>query len=183
MSEELDVLKAVTQRLNGANIPYMLSGSLAANYYATPRMSRDIDLVVDLQAKDIDPFVSLFANDFYADRDDIAEAVAVQGMFNLIHNQYVLKVDFIIKKDSPYRKVEFERRQKVSVEDFPLWIVSPEDLILSKLWWSKDSFSEMQAKDIQNLLQTVQELDQTYIDKWVAHLELQEVYNKARTHL
>src|SRR5882762_3109363 len=172
MSEELDVLKTVTQRLNDAGIPYMLSGSLAANYYATPRMSRDIDLVIDLRENDIDRFLGLFAHDFYADREDIAEAVAARGMFNLIHNQCVLKVDFIIRKDSPYRKTEFDRRKKVDVQDSPVWIVSPEDLILSKLWWSKESFSEMQTKDIQNLLRTVENLDQAYIEKWVGQLEL-----------
>jgi len=65
MSEELEVLKIVTSRLNEANIPYMISGSIAANYYTIPRMTRDIDVVIGLKQGDIDKFTSLFEDDFY----------------------------------------------------------------------------------------------------------------------
>ena len=51
MSEELDVLKLVTARLDATGIPYMVTGSMAMNYYAVPRMTRDIDIVVDLSAE------------------------------------------------------------------------------------------------------------------------------------
>jgi len=69
MSEELEVLKTVTQRLNEAGIRYMVSGSIAANYYTVPRMTRDIDIVIELEQSDIDRFVGLFQGDFYIDGD------------------------------------------------------------------------------------------------------------------
>ena len=50
MLSELDVLRDVGARLEGAGMAYMLTGSMAMNYYATPRMTRDIDLVVALSA-------------------------------------------------------------------------------------------------------------------------------------
>jgi hypothetical protein len=40
VSEELEVMKLVTGRLAMAGIPYMVTGSMALNYYATPRMTR-----------------------------------------------------------------------------------------------------------------------------------------------
>ena len=49
MESEADVLKLVASRLNAAGIPYMVSGSMALNFYATPRMTRDIDIVVEIQ--------------------------------------------------------------------------------------------------------------------------------------
>ena len=48
MSEELEVLKEVARRLTGAGIPYMITGSIAANFYSVPRMTLDIDLVIEL---------------------------------------------------------------------------------------------------------------------------------------
>lgn len=48
MSIELDVLKIVCHKLNTGNIPYMLTGSFAANFYAVPRMTRDIDIVIEI---------------------------------------------------------------------------------------------------------------------------------------
>ena len=37
MSEELEVLKIVAERLRGAGIAYMLTGSVAMNHYAVAR--------------------------------------------------------------------------------------------------------------------------------------------------
>jgi len=61
MSEELEVLKIVTQRLKEADINYMVSGSIAANYYTIPRMTRDIDIVIELKQGNIDKFVETVA--------------------------------------------------------------------------------------------------------------------------
>ena len=60
MSEELEVLRTVAARLDQAGIAYMLTGSMALNYYAVPRMTRDIDLVVELEPGDAERLVRLF---------------------------------------------------------------------------------------------------------------------------
>ncbi len=65
-------------------------------------------------------------------------------MFNVIHQESVIKVDCIIRKDTVYRRVEFNRRSRVEIADFRTFLVSKEDLILSKLAWAKDSRSELQ---------------------------------------
>ena len=50
MSEESEVLKEVCRRLEAADISYMLTGSVAANFYAVPRMTRDIDIVIEVKS-------------------------------------------------------------------------------------------------------------------------------------
>ncbi len=178
MSEELEVLKMVTSRLNTADIPYMVSGSIAANYYSIPRMTRDIDIVIELQQKDVDRFVALFQDDFYINKEMIQKEVLRQGMFNLIQNQYMVKVDFIIKKSAAYQQAEFSRRKQVLIEKFPVWLTSPEDLVISKLIWAKDTRSEMQLKDVKNLIEATDGLDLKYIDKWIRELGLEQLYKE-----
>jgi hypothetical protein len=146
-SEELAVLREVTRRLDRAKIPYMVTGSIAANFYTVPRMTRDIDIVVVLSERGVGRFLSLFEKDFYLEPETVRRAVKNRGMFNLIHNESVIKIDFVVRKDSPYRRREFSRRKKVSVDDQDFYIVAPEDLILSKLEWAKESKSEVQLKD------------------------------------
>lgn len=175
---ELEILKLVCQSLEHANIPYMLTGSFAANFYAVPRMTRDIDIVIEILEPDMDKFLQAFEKDFYVDRNSIAEAVKYQRMFNIIHQNTVFKVDFIILKNSSYRHTEFQRKRQVSFNDAQIWIVSPEDLIVSKLFWAKDSLSEMQLKDVKNLLRTLKNLDTEYIQQWVQTLHLEPVYEK-----
>ncbi|MBZ4421364.1 hypothetical protein [Myxococcus sp. RHSTA-1-4] len=103
MDDYLKVLLLVGSRLEQAGIPYMLSGSTAMNFYARPRMTRDVDLVVELGSTDVGRMVSLFQEDFSIDEQEIREALARQSLFNLIHFETVVKVDCIVRKRSPYR--------------------------------------------------------------------------------
>ena len=181
MSEELEVLTLVASRLDAVRIPYMVSGSTAINVYAEPRMTRDIDIVVALQTGDIDTMATLFADDFYCDRDMIQQAVARQGMFNVIHTATVIKVDFIVRKDTPYRRVEFERRRPITVDGQTIWVVSPEDLVLSKLAWAKPSHSEVQLRDVRNLIACAADLDWPYVERWAKDLTVSELLAQVRT--
>ena len=149
---ELDVLRDVSGRLGGAAIEFMLTGSVAMNYYAEPRMTRDIDLVVALTPVDAETIVRLFEADYYVDPEMVAKAIQHRSVFNLIHFESVIKVDCIVRKDEPYRQEEFARRQEILLADFHTWIATREDLILSKLYWAKDSGSQVQLKDAGNLL-------------------------------
>ncbi len=179
MINEYDVLKIVADRLESAGIPYMVTGSIANNFYSMPRMTRDIDIVVQIAFSDVEKVVSEFSHDFYIDRDQIINAVRSSRMFNVIHNEGVVKVDFIVRKDTEYRRIEFERRKEIAFEGTRLFVTSPEDLIISKLFWAKDTMSEMQLRDVSNLLKSVKNLDMSYINMWVSALGLKEVYEKA----
>jgi hypothetical protein len=90
---ELDVLRDISQRLEGAGTAFMLTGSVAMNYYAQPRMTRDIDIVVSLDESQSEGFVRLFEKEYYIDRKSVTAAIARRGMFSLIHNDAVIKVD------------------------------------------------------------------------------------------
>jgi hypothetical protein len=162
----------VTSRKD-SGFDYMLTGSVALNYYAEPRMTRDIDIVVALNPKDADSVVALFENDYYVPRNAVRRALENQTLFNVIHSESIFKVDCIIRKDTEYRRLEFERRQRVEVDDVEIWIVSKEDLIISKLIWAQDSHSDFQLRDVRNLLKTGYDAD--YLEKWTRKLLLDEL--------
>ena len=68
MTEELDVLRIIGERLRGADVPFMLTGSFALGYYGKPRMTRDLDFVVALMERHVDALVRVFSTDFYIDK-------------------------------------------------------------------------------------------------------------------
>ena len=177
MTAELEVLQDAAARLERAGISYMLTGSIALSYYAQPRMTRDIDLVAELSGRDAKSVAALFAPDYYASEADIAGAIAGGGMFNVLHLVKLVKLDFIVRKDTPYRRHEFGRRRRVRMPGFEAWIVSREDLILSKLAWAKDSGSEMQLRDVQALL--AGGADRTYLERWAEELSITELLRKS----
>jgi hypothetical protein len=175
MLSELDILKDISHRLDSLSIPYMLTGSMAMNYYAVPRMTRDIDLVIALPSGSITRLVGSLTPDYMIVEHAVMDAVAQDFMFNAIHEQAIIKIDFVCRKNDPFRLLEFERRQRVEVLDFHTWIVSREDLILSKLFWSKDSKSQTQRLDVANLL--AGPCDLAYLHQWAGHLGVSSELN------
>jgi hypothetical protein len=170
---ELEVLATVCRRLEQVGVDYMLTGSFAMAFYATPRMTRDIDLVVALAEPVIADLVTAFQSDFYIDADDAREAVRSERLFNLMHLSTGIKVDLIVRKRAEYRQVEFARRQRVVFGDVATWIVACEDLILSKLIWAREGGSELQRRDVKSLLGSA--VDQAYLSKWAGRLGVSDL--------
>lgn len=156
--------------LDEINIPYMISGSIALNIYSIPRMTRDIDIVVELKAERIDEFTSLFPNSYF-DKEVIREEIQRKGMFHIIDNQTGFKIDFIIRKETEYFNLAFQRRQRIREFNTELWVISPEDLLIAKLIWIQQYQSEKQLNDIENLLLNP-EMDLNYIKIWCNSLKL-----------
>ena len=178
MSEELEVLKEVARRLEKAAIRYMITGSIAANFYTVPRLTRDIDVVVGLSQRDLDRFIPLFEKDYYLEPQTVRKAVESKGMFNLIHDEFIIKIDFVVRKDTAYRRREFSRKKKVVVDGQDLFVVAPEDLILSKLEWGTESRSEVQLNDVRNPLTDVKGLNRSYLTRWAKFLGIDSLYRE-----
>ncbi len=174
---ELLALRDVCARLDSAGIAYMLTGSLAMSFYARPRMTRDIDLVVALEAAKAGQLTEALGADYHVDAGAIAAAIRSARPWNIVHLPSVVKIDLIPRKDTPYRRAEFERRHRVELAGVPLWIVSVEDLILSKLEWSRESGSEQQRRDVALLLEA--SLDRAYLDDWAVRLGLDGLLKEA----
>jgi hypothetical protein len=173
MKNETDILRDLSDKFAQEGIAYMLTGSFAMNYYAQPRMTRDLDVVVQLTLQDADRIVHLFGTDYYVAVEAVRDAIERESSFNLIHLESVIKVDCIVQKKSAYRRLEFERRRQIKVQNFTTWIASKEDLIISKLYWARDSRSETQLRDVKNLLAT--EYDAAYLKEWATALGLESL--------
>ena len=176
MTEELQTLRDITARLETAGIDYMLTGSVALNCYAQPRMTRDIDLVVAFFLKDAARIEQVLGPDYYVSPEAARDAVLHQSCFNAIHQRSLTKVDFMVRKQEEYRRHEFTRRVRVRVEDFEVWVVSKEDLILSKLDWARESHSQRQLSDVENLIATG--CDMEYLRAWSARLNLTDMLTR-----
>jgi len=167
----IQFLKKLINYFEKEKIAYMLSGSVAMSIYSLPRFTRDFDFIVQLQLKDIKGLVDYFKEGYYCDEDTIKEAIINKSMFNIIDFASTYKADFIILKNEPYRLAEFERREQVNFLYMQINLVSPEDLIISKIAWIQEVQSDIQKEDIKILLK-IKNIDMRYIRKWIATLKL-----------
>ncbi len=149
----------------------MLSGSMAMSTYTLPRFTRDFDFIVHLKPADAQLLTDSFKEGFYCDEDAVKDAIRHKGMFNIIDHKSNYKADFVILKDEPFRQEEFSRRRSIDFLDMKIYIVSPEDLLLSKLIWIQELQSALQKEDIK-LLAKIDSLDLSYVKSWIQKLKL-----------
>jgi hypothetical protein len=149
----------------------MLSGSVAMSVYVLPRATRDFDFVIHLHPQDVEALVNHFKDGYYCDRDAIREALHRKTMFNIIDHASGFKADFVILKDNEYRQTEFGRRAQVDFAGMPIYIVTAEDLLLSKLIWIQELQSAIQMEDIRSLA-VVSNIDWNYVNLWISKLNL-----------
>jgi hypothetical protein len=170
VDEQLAVLGQVVGALRSLGVSHMVSGSIAASFYVEPRMTRDLDIVVDLTPDTAVGLAALLAEDFYCDEQALVRAARERSMTNAIHTETLLKVDLIVRKDDAFHREEFSRRvgRRLGVVDVDL--VTPEDLVVAKLLWFEKSRSAIQRADIVRLLRDLPTLDRAYIDWWAARL-------------
>jgi len=153
----------------------MLTGSLAASYHGAPRSTQDIDLVVDASvASLLDAATELRVAGLYLSDDAIREAHASRGMFNAIDPGSGWKVDFIVRKDRPCSRAEFESRRDIEFLGLDLSIASAEDLIVAKLEWARLGNSERQLRDVAEIVAVQGDaLDVERIEEWTVTLDLE----------
>jgi len=130
-----------------------------------------LDIVIELESTGVGKLVTAFGKEFYIDEDSVRSAIASSSIFNMLHNETLIKVDLIIRKNTEYRALEFQRRQTFKLGETQISVVSAEDLILSKLVWAKESQSELQLGDVRLLVNTDhRKLDWEYLQAWAVEL-------------
>jgi len=175
------------ETLDWLAIPYMIGGSAASSVHGVARATADIDLVVQIGEKDIEPLVASLKNEFYADEGQVRAALDLGRSFNVIHFRSSFKFDLFPLQPDPFNRSQFSRRQ---VAEHTLFggsrlrfsVASPEDVILSKLDWYRrgGEVSERQWNDVLGVIAVQRErLDSDYLRQWAGVLGVSELLEKA----
>jgi len=168
------LLTRIVEALDGAGIPYMLTGSLVSSLQGEPRATNDIDLVIDISPADVARVTeALSAPEIYLDEHAVGDA-ARRTMFNLIDSLSGDKADFWLLTDDPFDRERFARRRRVEALGLELSVSAPEDTILMKLRWSAQAGgSEKQLGDALRVYELqAGSLDEGYLDEWAVRLDV-----------
>ncbi len=178
LEDQKQVLKDCTERFDRLGIAYMLSGSMAMLPYAMMRMTRDIDIVLEVNTSDAQRIITEFEPDYYVPHGRVRDAIDRKRMFNMLHHETIVKVDCVVRKDDEFQKQSFDRREKITFAGIDLWVISKEDLIIAKLNWAKDTKSEMQMRDVASIIRNGYNED--YVIAWVKKLGLAEIFAQVK---
>ncbi len=172
--------------LERIGIPYHVGGSVASSAHGMYRASADVDVVIDPGPGQLDELAVALEPEFYISRSAIVEALSGNGTFNAIHVPTSFKIDFFIKGQDPFDSEELRRSLRLVVgpdRTRTVLIKSPEDTILRKLAWYRrgGEVSDRQWQDVLSVLAAMRgQLDETYLDRWAAELNVSDLLERAR---
>jgi len=180
---QFGLLKKAATALDRLGVPFMLTGSHVASLQGEPRMTHDIDIVVDIQPDQIDALIAEFPPlDYYLNRGAIEQALSQRGMFNVIDIREGDKIDFWLLTEDAFDRSRFARRQRIDIEGVAVAASSPEDTIVMKLRWGRDAGgSERHYRDALRVYQLQQaKLDLEYLERWIRALRLTDDWIRLR---
>ena len=176
---QLELLRFAINVFERLRVVYLVVGSYASGSYGEPRMTRDIDIVIDPRADQLDVICDAFPeSDFYVSKDAARSAFEHRSQFNVIHPDSGNKIDLIFPRGDAWSREQVGRRQRVElVPGQEAFAARPEDVIISKMLFYQEGGSEKHLRDVAGMLKlSGAAIDQQYVSRWSEELGLQEIW-------
>ncbi len=179
-----NLINLFTVPLHENKITYMVTGSLASIIYGEPRLTNDVDVVVELTPGQSEALRNLYSQqEFYVPPEEVIEIEASRrerGHFSIIHFASGLKADIYLVGEAVIQKWGIENRRLLETGSTPLWIAAPEYVIIKKLEFFREGRAEKHLRDIQSMLEiSAKEIDLRLLAEKVEQLGLQQEWQVA----
>lgn len=173
-------LNWIIKKLGSKKIPYMITGGSAVGFWGHIRTTFDIDIIINIEPKKIPSLLESIEKEAYVNIDEANKAIKEKRMFNIIQNSTCFKVDIIpLDENNEYETRKFKNRVKLNYGKMPIFVITPEDLILSKLIWMGSGISEKQILDCKSIYKINRgSIKESYLKKWAKKLKLEKVLQK-----
>ena len=180
-SDPVAVALHVGAALDHLGVQWLIGGSLASSVHGEPRATQDIDIVVDLQARQVKPLWDALRRDYYLDVDEMRSAANTAASFNAVHFASAIKVDFFIAGDDPFDAERLANRQRVVTSSGVLHVDIAEFTLLKKLEWFRrgGEQSERQWRDVHALARIQgNRLDRDRLRLWAERLGVSDLLQR-----
>ena len=131
-----EALLPIIDVLEQLGVDYLLTGSVACSVYGLPRAVQDVDVLAELHSKQLPFLFERLVESYLFDRDAVTLAVQQRTPFSLLHLSRLVKIDILLPSTTFEVSVLQHRQTTLLIEGrAPLWMASPEDIILMRLIW------------------------------------------------
>jgi hypothetical protein len=172
---EPDLFQIFLGPLNKLDIRYMVTGAVASVIYGEPRLTHDIDLIIDLNHEEVGKFIKAFpAEKFYCPPLEVITLEigrSLHGHFNLIHHETGFKADIYTLGEDKLHHWAMRRRKCFEMGGGSIWLAPPEYVILRKLEYYREGRSDKHLRDVASIIEISSD-----------HIDLHELQNKVKTY-
>ncbi len=172
-------------RLDKAGIPYVITGAVASIIYGEPRLTNDLDLVVQMKTADIEKLAQAFPSaEFYCPPSEVLRIEikrSYRGHFNLIHYETGMKADIYLAGEDELHRWALSRRRAILFEAEQVWVAPPEYVILRKLEYYREGGAEKHLRDIVGMLElSSKEINFDQLEGFVQRYALEKEWEKVK---
>ena len=180
--DSLKIIQKFLQPLNDLNIEYVITGSVASIVYGNPRLTHDIDLVVNINKNQVESFLSKFnPNKFYLPPTDIFQIEMKRdshGHINIIHLESGFKADVYFIGNSDLQRWALDNFIEVSFFDMTLRLAPIEYVIVNKLIFYSEAKMQKHILDIQGILENSEsEIDYSILNSLIKKYKVEDAWN------
>ncbi|HBJ88305.1 MAG TPA: hypothetical protein DDZ88_31515 [Verrucomicrobiales bacterium] len=170
----------MVEALTAVGIPNMLVGSYSRNYYAIPRSTKDVDIVIELPSQVLlAELASRIAPEFVMDAQITYETITGNVRHIIRCPGSAIVVELFILGNDEFQRHRFARRREVRIPALNATINLPtaEDVVIQKLRWGR-------PKDLDDVLDVLAvqagKIDHAYIEDWCRRLNILDRYLAVR---
>ncbi|MEM6958278.1 MAG: hypothetical protein AAF645_21525 [Myxococcota bacterium] len=180
---EADLFLLFVRRLNELALPYVVTGSVAGVIYGEPRVTHDVDVVLDAKPGDSERIAKMFPlEDFYCPPLEVLEEEArrrQRGHYNLIHHRSGFKADVYVAGADRLHAWALDDRYEVELEGVRVPVAPLEYVVVRKLEFFREGRSEKHLLDIRSMLRvSAARVRRPVLLKWIATLGVQEAWRE-----
>lgn len=163
------------------DISYYVTGGVAAVAYGETRTTQDLDVVLAVEFADLPRIAAIFetAGFYVSGLDDVI--AKRMSSFQVTQVATISRADLMIPAQTEFSRIQLTRRQMIPISTGKdVYFASPEDVIINKLIWGKQSQSEKQWRDVLSIMKTQREsLEYNYLQEWADKLGITPDYLRA----
>jgi len=172
-------------RINTTGIRYIVTGAVASIIYGEPRLTHDIDLVLEMSIEDTEKIAKAFQPvEFYCPPVEIIKLEIMRpfrGHFNIIHHETGFKADVYTAGQDELHRWAIENRRKLDIEGETIWLAPPEYVIIRKLEYYREAKSEKHLRDIASMIEiSSDQINLKELRNKIKHYALEEEWQKVQ---
>jgi len=172
---------AVIDALGSLAVPYLLTGSLASNFYGIPRATQDADFVVHLEKLKISAILQQLGPRFRLDPQMGFETVTATARYSIRALTAPLEIELYLLSDDEHDRERFRRRRRIALLGRSVWVPTAEDVIVTKLRWSLQGRRPKDRDDVRNVLAVqADRIDWDYVYPWCDRHGTRELLDHVR---
>ena len=177
----IDLISTFIEPLEKSGFRYMITGSVATIAYAQPRLTNDIDLILEISQAQVNQLCATFPEDlFYLPPSDVMKAECARtqrGHLNIIHLDSMLKADVYLCGNDPLHHWALARPVRIQLAELTVSFAPPEYVMLRKMEFFQEGGSEKHLRDIANIIETSGAMiNFTFLQEQINQLSLQAVW-------